>query len=117
MKCRLYSNSTLIGLAEFTGFDDGMNCAVGDFFPEAAYDDVRPVVQQLTRASLSPGDADSSWDGLSLTLMDAEGRSLNPAGGTVLFDYSEQFEEPAYEVHVLGLPQEEFVRLMPGITP
>ncbi|MBV9850384.1 MAG: hypothetical protein JO250_11975 [Armatimonadetes bacterium] len=114
MKCHIYADGGLIGWAKFVHFDPGMGVSTGPFVPNEDYAKFQPIFRDTTLRYGSVGEARSeagieSWrkaQAFNLTARTVAGETLEPQGGITIFDYSEELEDDAMEVHLLGLPRE-----------
>jgi hypothetical protein len=96
----IFSGGTLIGIADLYASDPPMGVAAGKLVPTAAYHGIKPVIDQLNKAT-SP-----DWDKLALKAVTQGGREIFAAGGIWIADLLD-INDWQPEVNVLGIGSEQ----------
>ena len=104
----IYSGSTIIGYSELEGGDPPMGCAAGRFLPLPNYSSVKASCR------IDPHSENvSPQEHLALSVRLVGGDVIPAQGGVHIFDYSNQLEGDAIEVHVDGIPYPLYEELFP----
>jgi hypothetical protein len=121
MKCNLYANDELVGLAELTHTDPPMGCASGPFYPNESYGKIQPIIREYNLYDGTLGEVNEQKrietqdkiDALRLSVVTEDGETLDPLSGVHIVDFSEELDEDPYQLDVLGLPFDIYDRLFP----
>ena len=122
LRCKVYANRRLIGLAELAPADPPMGSASGSFYPNDDYKKIQPIIREhnLYDGTLGGVDeekllvAQAKIDALGLSVITEDGEALEPLNGVHIVDFSEELDEDPYQIDVLGLPFDSFDRLFPS---
>jgi hypothetical protein len=122
LRCKVYTNGRLIGLAELAPADPPMGSASGSFYPNDDYKKIQPVIREHNLYDGTLGEVDeekllvaqAKIDALGLSVITEDGEALDPLNGVHIVDFSEELDEDPYQLDVLGLPFDSFDRLFPS---
>jgi hypothetical protein len=122
LRCNVYANGKLIGVAELAPADPPMGSASGSFYPNDDYKKIQPVIREHNLYDGTLGEVDeekrlvseAKINALGLSVITEDGEALDPSNGVHIVDFSEELDEDPYQLDVLGLPFDIFDRLFPS---